>query len=88
MKTTLDGWKRGDARDLRTCPRPITAQDLDWLAGGKLVAYEVEGEGKKLDANLRFPVKLSLRAATATGREDRQLPRRHQPIADVFRDFR
>jgi hypothetical protein len=34
---------------------------MDWETGYRLVDYEVIGDGKKEDANLRCPVQLSLR---------------------------
>jgi hypothetical protein len=37
------------------------------MAGSQLVSYEVTGDGKNDDANLRIPVKLTL--LTAQGKE-------------------
>ncbi len=62
LKTTLDGWKKGDAPSaLSSVTPPITAQDLDWLAGAKLVDYAVTSEGKSVEANLYVPVDLTLK---------------------------
>lgn len=62
LRTTLDCWKNGGTPDqLKNGPAAITAQDFDWMAGVKLVGYEVAGEGKYDDANLRIPVELTLR---------------------------
>ncbi len=64
LKTTLDGWKKGDTpAALNEGSPPITAQDLDWLAGAKLVDYAVTGEGKSVEANLYVPVTLTLKMA-------------------------
>ena len=68
LKTTLDGWKKGDAPDaLKDSTPSIAAQDLDWLGGAKLVDYEVTGDGKSVEANLYVPVNLTLK--TAKGKE-------------------
>ncbi len=62
LKTTLDGWKKGDAPDALKGGSPsIVAQDLDWLGGAKLVDYAVSGEGKPVAANLYVPVDLTLK---------------------------
>ncbi len=39
----------------------IVAQDLDWLGGAKLVAFQVSGDGKPIEANLYVPVDLTLK---------------------------
>jgi hypothetical protein len=64
LKTALDGWKKGDTpAALSTGTPPITAQDLDWLAGAKLLDYAVTGEGRSIEANLYVPVTLTLTMA-------------------------
>ena len=61
LKTALDVWKKGDMPEVLKNDSPaITAQDLDWLGGAKLVNYEVTGEGKSVEANLYVPVTLTL----------------------------
>jgi hypothetical protein len=61
LKTALDVWKKGDQPGaLKESTPPITAQDLDWLGGAKLVNYEVTGDGKSIEANLFVPVTLTL----------------------------
>jgi hypothetical protein len=68
LETTLEGWKKGDApAALSNSTPPITAQDLDWLGGAKLVDYTVTGDGKSIEANLYVPVTLTLK--TAKGKE-------------------
>jgi hypothetical protein len=85
----LESWKRGELIEtLKTAYPPIVAQDFDWMAGKKLAAYEVDGEGKNDDANLRIPVKLSLRTAAgqqATKRVSYVVGT--SPVLTVFRDF-
>jgi hypothetical protein len=64
LKTALDVWKKGDMPATLSNNSPaITAQDLDWLGGAKLVNYEVTGDGKSLEANLYVPVTLTLKMA-------------------------
>jgi hypothetical protein len=68
LKITLESWKKGDAPAAVERGTPaITAQDLDWLTGAKLVEYQVTGQGKAVEANLYVPVTLTLR--TPKGQE-------------------
>jgi hypothetical protein len=63
LKITLDSWKKGEPPSAVQGGSPsITAQDLDWMAGAKLVDYQVTGDGKAVEANLYVPVKLTLRS--------------------------
>lgn len=65
LKVTLDAWKGGSSTDaLKSGPQAIVAQDLDWQAGARLVDYAIVGDGKKVDSNLRVPVKLTLKGAS------------------------
>lgn len=60
LKSTLDAWKAGKPIDsLGSGNPPIVAQDMDWIQGKKLAAYEVVGDGTPQDANLRCEVKLT-----------------------------
>jgi hypothetical protein len=90
LRTALEGWKKGDAPGaLQGASPPITVQDMDWLAGAKLVDYQVDGDGKPVEANLYVPVKLTLR--TPKGKEVRKKVNYvvgTSPILTVFRDFR
>ncbi len=62
LRTALETWKRGEAPDsLRQASPSITVQDMDWRQGYRLVDYEIVGDGVYDNANLRCPVKLSLR---------------------------
>jgi hypothetical protein len=64
LKTALEGWKKGDTPDaLKSSTPSITAQDLDWLAGTKLVDFAVSADDKSIEANLYVPVTLTLKAA-------------------------
>jgi len=61
LRTALDGWKKGDKPNaLQSASPPIVVQDFDWMAGQALLGYEVLGDGKDDDANLRIPVRLTL----------------------------
>src|SRR5262245_56952421 len=63
LKTTLDAWQAGSTPESLTGGSPsITAQDLEWLGGAKLVSYQIEGEGTAVGSNLRVPVQLSLKS--------------------------
>lgn len=90
LKTTLDGWKKGDTpAALKDGSPSITVQDLDWMSGARLVDYQVDGEGKAVEANLYVPVKLTLR--TRDGKEIKKNVSYvvgTSPILTVFRNFR
>ena len=61
LKTALDQWKSGATiESLQSSSTPMTVQDFDWMAGAKLVDYQIVVNGKAYDANLRVQVKLSL----------------------------
>jgi hypothetical protein len=85
----MESWKKGDRIDaLRSGSPPIVAQDFDWMGGHHLLAYEVTGDGKDDDANLRIPVRLTLR--TPQGKElskDVSYVVGTSPSLTVFRDF-
>lgn len=89
LAKVLDSWKNGETPDaLRSASPSIVVQDFDWMAGAKLVSYEVTGEGKDDDANLRIPVKLTLK--TAQGKETKKGVTYlvgTSPSLTVFRDF-
>jgi hypothetical protein len=89
LKTALECWMRGEAIDsLKSGSPSIVAQDFDWMAGQKLVSYEIAGDGKNDDANLRIPVKLTLR--TPQGKESKKAVTYlvgTSPSITVFRDF-
>ncbi|MGE3818231.1 MAG: hypothetical protein AB7I30_02240 [Isosphaeraceae bacterium] len=89
LRITLEAWKKGEPIDSLQAGSPsVVAQDLDWLAGLKLVSYEVEGEGKLNDVNLRVPVQLTLQ--TPQGKEVKKNVTYvvgTSPAVTVFRDF-
>jgi hypothetical protein len=89
LKTVLDGWKKGDTpAGLKSASPSIVVQDFDWMSGHRLLAYEVASDGKDDDANLRIPVKLTLKAPNG-----RELEKRvsyvvgTSPAVTVFREF-
>jgi hypothetical protein len=88
LHAALERWKLGDRIDaLKTGSPSIVAQDFDWMAGHRLIAYEVS-EGKYDDANLRIPVKLTMR--TAEGKEVKKSVSYvvgTSPTFTVFREF-
>lgn len=89
LRTVLDAWKGGGTiAALKSGSPPIVVQDFDWMGGASLVDYEVTGEGKDDDANLRIPVALTLRLPE--GREVRKNVSYvvgTSPALTVFRDF-
>lgn len=61
LKIALDHWKNGDdPKSLESSSTPMTAQDMDWNSGAKLLDYEILGDGKEMDLNLFVRVKLKL----------------------------
>src|SRR5947209_4552527 len=61
LRAALDGWKGGKApADFKAGSPPMTVQDAEWEAGARLVDYQVSGDGRPDDANLRVPVRLTL----------------------------
>src|SRR4051794_40522337 len=63
LRVAMESWKKGEKIDaLRSGSPPIVAQDFDWMGGHRLLAYEVKGDGKDDDANLRIPVRLTIRS--------------------------
>jgi len=68
LKVSLDAWKSGSSPTALKAGSPsIMVQDLDWITGAKLIDYQVSGDGRKREANLFVPVRLTLR--TPKGRE-------------------
>jgi hypothetical protein len=68
LKTALDGWKQGvTPASFSTASPAMTVLDLDWMAGAKLVDYQLADDGKDFGPNLHVPVKLTLR--TPQGKE-------------------
>jgi hypothetical protein len=61
LKTALEQWKKWEGpKSLATSATPMTVQDFDWMAGAKLINYEIVDDGKAQDANLLVQVKLTL----------------------------
>ena len=90
LGAALDGWKKGDApAALNAGPAPVTVQDLDWVAGARLLDYQVTGEGKAEHVNLRIPVTLTLKTADGQEiRKDVNYVVGTSPIVTVFRALR
>ncbi len=62
LKTSLEAWKKGDSTDtLKNGSPSIIAQDPDWVAGARLVAYTLDGDDKRVAENLFVPVSLTLK---------------------------
>jgi len=70
LKAALDSWKNGKTPDsLKDAKPPIIVQDMDWMGGAKLIAFEIQDEGKPVDANLYAKVKLKLHDSTGAESE-------------------
>jgi hypothetical protein len=89
LRATLDAWKSGSqADDLKSHPMAIVARDMDWQAGWKLLDYELQGEGKAVDANLLCRVTLELADPQgARKKEDVQYVVGTSPVVTVFREM-
>ena len=87
LKTALDGWKKGvTPESFSTASPPMTVQDMDWMAGAKLVDYRLADDGKEFGVNLHVPVALTLR--TLQGKEVKKSVSYvvgTSPIVTVFR---
>lgn len=90
LKTVLDSWKSGGTiESLKNGSPSIIVQDMDWDAGSQLVSYQILSEGKDDDANLRIPVKLSLRDPSGKQTEKSvSYVVSTSPAITVFREFK
>ena len=62
LKTSLEAWKKGDSPDaLKNRSPSIIAQDPDWVAGARLIAYTFNDDDKHVAENLFVPVELTLK---------------------------
>jgi len=87
LKTALDQWKAGASiESMTSSSTPMTVQDFDWMAGAKLVDYELIDDGKAYDANLRVQVKLSLRGPGKATEKKVWYLVGTSPSVTVFRD--
>jgi len=89
LRTALESWKKGEPpATLKSASPSIVVQDLDWMGGSKLVDYEITGEGKFDDANLRIPVKLTLKSPAGKDvKKGVSYVVGTDPVLTVFRDF-
>jgi hypothetical protein len=89
LKTMLEGWKNGDTpAEIKSGSPSIVVQDFDWMSGHRLLAYEIDGDGKDDDANLRIPVKLTMQSPS--GKELKKTVSYvvgTSPVLTVFREF-
>ena len=89
LETALESWKKGTQPDeLKNGSPPMTVQDLDWMNGLKLMDYQIDENIKDEDANLRIPVKLTLK--DTKGKEIKKQVRYvvgTSPSVTVFREL-
>ena len=58
----LEAWKGGEPHDaLSKRPSPVRVADEDWLAGARLLSYQVEPGGEQIGTNLTCDVVLTLK---------------------------
>lgn len=88
LKTTLDKWKAGaKPEELQSGTPKIVAQDMDWLGGAELISYEILGDAKPMDANLKAQVKLNLRKDGKETEKTVSYLVGTSPVLTVFRDM-
>ena len=64
LAAALDAWKGGATPDeYRQAAPAVTVSDRHWQKGTKLVAYEIDGDGKPDGFDVQFPVKLTVQDA-------------------------
>jgi hypothetical protein len=90
LNTVLEGWKKGDSPTVLKDGTPsISVQDADWLAGAKLVDYQLTSEGKAVASNLRVPVILTIRSKQGKDvKKNVNYIVGTSPVLTIFRDFR
>ena len=90
LNTALEGWKKGDSPSVLKDGTPaISVQDADWLAGAKLVDYQLTAEGKAVASNLRVPVTLTIRSKQGKDvKKNVTYIVGTSPVLTIFRDFR
>lgn len=85
----LTAWKDGSSpEDLQARSPAIVVQDLDWMAGAALQAFELQGDGRPIGANLSIEVELTLAdpAGKVSTRKVWYLVGT-DPVLTVFRDM-
>lgn len=62
LTSALDSWKQGQKHaEMPNASPPIRVADEDWLAGGKLQDYSLEGDGQARGSAVVWRVKLNLK---------------------------
>ncbi|WP_422928913.1 hypothetical protein [Singulisphaera sp. PoT] len=88
LKASLDSWKNGDSPEaLKSRQPPIMMQDLDWMAGAKLVDYELTSDGRKAESNLFVPVKLTLRTSKGQVKKEVSYIVGTSPSLTIYREL-
>jgi hypothetical protein len=61
LRTALDAWKSGEKYNaLASATSPIRVADEDWLAGVKLVDYQIESKEDEIGSRLACSVVLTI----------------------------
>lgn len=89
LQTTLENWKLGlTPEEVQNGTPKIVVQDMDWSSGAELLSYEIQSDGRPMDANLVAKVKLTLR-----GQDGKEVEKTAtyvvgtSPVLTVFRDM-
>jgi len=97
LKAALEQWKSGgDLKSVELSGTKVVAQDPDWAAGAKLVAYQILDDGQSEGVNLRIAVKLTLSNLDTDKGKDKGKPVEKKasyvvgtsPSLTVYRDIR
>lgn len=87
LETALNAWKQGQSLEqFGGSDGAMVVQDLDWLAGAKLVDYQLVDDGRPADANLRVDVKLTLQKKGKPVEKTVRYLVTTSPAVTVFRD--
>lgn len=61
LHQVLESWQAGESiESWQEQSPPVVVQDMDWIAGNSLKAFEILDDGKSIDANLHAKVRLTL----------------------------
>lgn len=86
LKRTLDQWQTGaTVESLRTAAPSIHAIDDDWLAGKKLLRYELTGAPQVGGVSQRFRAVLELESAGGPQRKPVEYIVTTEPVISVIR---
>jgi len=90
LRKVLESWQAGDSIDSwqKQSP-PVVVQDMDWISGHSLEAFEILDDGEPVDANLHAKVRLTLVSDKSGGASDKTVTYlvSTSPRLTVFREM-